>query len=485
MAPVAGISPPVHDSGSPLDRSSVKPGVAIRGTSSLAGAVAAVTVFAVVARGGFFDAAKAIFVIGAGLCLFVAVALDEPRTFGFARSPVVVSLALLGCLSMLSAVWTVAAPDAALRAGAVILALAGLTTTGAVAVRRKSDAVPVAVLIAALATGIGIAGLGAAALRVEPWAQQIAGSWRPGGTFEYPPALALLEFAALPALLVSMTTGRGRMSFLGAFGSAIAGSVIAASHSRLLGVFAVVLLAVVVVWPASTVRATRQVAMAAVVVPVVAGVVALLVVGGVVPANETGGDAGRVIAMVASVGLLTVSWTTVRNRVALAEVVHLGAMRRRRGVLGVVSLVVVLGVVAAIAGGGDGDIAHGRTELWGVALDVADDHLAKGVGSEAFLTASADSQPTGQVTRFVHQMPLEFLVELGVLGFIGVLGLYWAVGRAVFRARGSPGLFLLGPGVIGFLIANLVDWPWHLAGVGAVWAVALGGLLACDEALSC
>ena len=27
------------------------------------------------------------------------------------------------------------------------------------------------------------------------------------------------------------------------------------------------------------------------------------------------------------------------------------------------------------------------------------------------------------------------------------------------------------------LVANLFDWPWHLAGSGAVWAIALGGII--------
>jgi hypothetical protein len=36
----------------------------------------------------------------------------------------------------------------------------------------------------------------------------------------------------------------------------------------------------------------------------------------------------------------------------------------------------------------------------------------------------------------------------------------------------------LGPAVIAFLIANLFDWPWHLAGADAIFALALGALAA-------
>ena len=28
------------------------------------------------------------------------------------------------------------------------------------------------------------------------------------------------------------------------------------------------------------------------------------------------------------------------------------------------------------------------------------------------------------------------------------------------------------------MLANLVDFPWHLAGAGAVWALAMGPILA-------
>ena len=27
------------------------------------------------------------------------------------------------------------------------------------------------------------------------------------------------------------------------------------------------------------------------------------------------------------------------------------------------------------------------------------------------------------------------------------------------------------------MLANLIDFPWHLAGAGAVWALALGAVL--------
>ena len=65
-------------------------------------------------------------------------------------------------------------------------------------------------------------------------------------------------------------------------------------------------------------------------------------------------------------------------------------------------------------------------------------------------------------------------------GLVLALALYAASGRALWRARrrDGPAFWLLGPPAAAFLAANLVDWPWHFAGSGAVWAAALGAILA-------
>ncbi len=49
--------------------------------------------------------------------------------------------------------------------------------------------------------------------------------------------------------------------------------------------------------------------------------------------------------------------------------------------------------------------------------------------------------------------------------------------RTTLRARRGIGV-LLGPAAIAFLVANLLDWQWHLAGSAAAFAIAVGGLIA-------
>jgi hypothetical protein len=52
----------------------------------------------------------------------------------------------------------------------------------------------------------------------------------------------------------------------------------------------------------------------------------------------------------------------------------------------------------------------------------------------------------------------------------------------VWRARALPDAWPVAVPAVAFLVANLVDWPWHIAGIGAVWAVAIGSLLALGRA---
>jgi O-antigen ligase len=120
-------------------------------------------------------------------------------------------------------------------------------------------------------------------------------------------------------------------------------------------------------------------------------------------------------------------------------------------------------------------VLHGRTDTWRAAVETWADRPLHGTGSGAFLTGSARYQD-GQTIRFAHDLPLELAAELGVAGFLLALALYAATLRTMWLARGHRATWLLGPAAVAFLASNLVDWTWHLAGAGAVWALAVGGL---------
>ena len=76
-------------------------------------------------------------------------------------------------------------------------------------------------------------------------------------------------------------------------------------------------------------------------------------------------------------------------------------------------------------------------------------------------------------------------MEVGLGGLLAVLAWYVAVATTLVREIAPPqpnrAAWLLAPAVAAFPLANLLDWPWALAGAGVLWAVALGGLLAWRE----
>src|SRR6476620_9492390 len=129
---------------------------------------------------------------------------------GFRPRPKSVSVALVGGLTavalanLASLAWNHgdSSTAAALAAGAIPL----LVALGAAARPALVRWLPLIVLALGLATAT--AGLAGLALRSPPLAERIAGVWRAGGTFEYPPALGLFCVCALAFALALHAAGR-------------------------------------------------------------------------------------------------------------------------------------------------------------------------------------------------------------------------------------------------------------------------------------
>jgi O-antigen ligase len=348
----------------------------------------------VFAEGGYSPGARIAFGVAGVSAGLIAARRGAPR------EPVVIVLLALAALGALSALWTLGPVDRTLRWALVCAGYAGVAVAAAAVARRRGGVELLAGAVAAFAVGAGLAGSIAALLHAPPYAERIAGVWRPGGPFEYPPALALLEVSALPALLAALGSRRRFVAPAGAFGLAVAGCVLALAGSRTALAMAVV---VVGVWVVRHVR------------------------------------------------------PDVRLPLTLPAVL----------------LVAVL--AGGLAFGTAGDFLHGRDSTWGAALATFADRPLAGAGADAFLAGSIGHQD-GQTILFAHDVPLELAAELGVAGLVLAFALYAAVGSALWRARGTRALVLLGPAAAAFLLAGLVDWPWHLAGSGAIWALSVGAL---------
>ena len=146
---------------------------------------------ALISHGGFFPRGQTAFAL-ASVATFVIVLALVGWTPATVKSPAVLALAGLAALSAVSAFWTVASSDDALRWAAVIAGLV-LVALASAAASSRVGIVPVAATIAVLAAIAGLIGLYGAGARVEPLAQRLGGQWSPGGPLEYSPALALMH----------------------------------------------------------------------------------------------------------------------------------------------------------------------------------------------------------------------------------------------------------------------------------------------------
>jgi O-antigen ligase len=389
---------------------------------------------AVLFDGGFSPASRVAFAALAGAALAATIVHDPRGVRGLVREPVVLVLVALAALGAASAAWTVGFAGDAERWGAVAAGYAAVVVASASLVRGRARGIEaVAALVCALAFVSGVVGLLAAARHAGPFADRIGGSWRPGGTLEYPPALALLQVSALPALLSGMARGSRAGRALAAAGGAVAAAVLALSGSRV----ALALAALVCLGAAA-----RH----------------------AFPSHRQA-SAGRGTA-------------------------RAGRPRARRVLLaGAAAAVLATAATTAVATesghrpspAADGGFWHGRLGTWRAAVETAADRPLAGSGADAFLAASARHQRAGPV-RFAHDLPLELAAELGVGGLLVGLALYATVAAAAWRARRSRAGWLLGPAALAFPAAGLVDWPWHLAGSGGVWAVSLGALVGAASA---
>ena len=436
----------------------------------------------VLARGGFPDAARSLFVLLAGSALLAAVLTHREAAIRAARSPVVVVLGAIAVLAAASAAWTIGEPGDAFRYGLVVAGYGALAVSAAVIAGERHGRTAIYATIAALAAISGVVGLVGAGAQEFSFGQRIGGSWQAAGTFEYGPANALLQVAALPTLMMAMTGRCRALALAAAGGAAIAGAVLGLSDSLYVQLAAAAMLALAVAFPGATVGQSRALAATAALLVVAATVTAHLVAGRFAPLCELGGDGERLAALAAILIAAPAIWALARRRLAAERGSPLAP-------------ICALAAAAAIAVGGaladpEGSctaptravepyagVLHGRGVLWEAAWEAGLDRPVVGAGADSYVFATARLRE-GEHALYAHDLPLELFAELGALGLAAAFALYLTTGAALARSRGSRALWLAGPAVVAFLLANLVDFPWHLAGAGAVWALALGAVIA-------
>ena len=184
------------------------------------------------------------------------------------------------------------------------------------------------------------------------------------------------------------------------------------------------------------------------------------------------------VGLTLTAAVLALAQSRVGLALGLAVVALLAYRYTRRPAVAVLGTAGAIAAGALVFGPGDGPpsgFLHGREDTWGAAVETFLDWPLHGTGADAFLAGSARHQD-GAAIVFAHDLPLELAAELGIAGLLLAVALYAAAGELVWAARAHPAAWLFAPAALAFLLASLVDWPWHLAGVGAIWALACGAL---------
>jgi len=124
----------------------------------------------------------------------------------------------------------------------------------------------------------------------------------------------------------------------------------------------------------------------------------------------------------------------------------------------------------------------GRWQFWGAALDQWQEAPLAGQGSGSYEAWWAQQGTLVTFIRDAHSLYLEALGELGVVGFVLVLGTFVAgvvIGlRRLLAAEGEERLILatLLAAFLAYTVAAGIDWMWELTVVSAVGIATLGFL---------
>jgi O-antigen ligase/polysaccharide polymerase Wzy-like membrane protein len=450
----------------------------------LAGLILGAVGVAVLDGGGFDPTPQWAFAGTAAAAAGVAALWRPQRAWTLARSAPVVVLLALGAVCALSAAWTISSASGALQAGALAAGYGCLALATAVLARPVTD---LAATIAAIATGTAVSGLVSVALLSTHYAERTAHVWQAEGPFGYAHALALLQVGALPFLLRTMVRGRIPAAAAATACAALGVGAVVLSADRLEVALAALVVACAVLFPRQSVGGRTRDAACAAALLAAAALGVHLALGGNTPLTASG-EVGRLLLLLLVVGASAAAWAVYRDFAGPRREPE----RPREAPLWTGAIVAVTAVALAVVvallsasplgnrTAAHGSFTHGRIQLFHDSWDAFLDRPGQGYGASprAFLDATIVRQAERQrVTIFAHDLPLELAVYAGVAGLLLGIALYLAVAVSLLRVRGSPALWLLGPMAAAFLVSNLVDWTWHLAGVGAVFALALGGVL--------
>jgi hypothetical protein len=119
-----------------------------------------------------------------------------------------------------------------------------------------------------------------------------------------------------------------------------------------------------------------------------------------------------------------------------------------------------------------------RYEYWRVAVRSFADHPIEGVGAGGFAVEWLRERKEARPARDAHSLPIETLAELGLVGAALLALLAAAIALAARRVQRADPALAAGPAaaLIAYAFHASIDWDWEMPALSLV-AVALAGLL--------
>lgn len=126
----------------------------------------------------------------------------------------------------------------------------------------------------------------------------------------------------------------------------------------------------------------------------------------------------------------------------------------------------------------------GRHDFWRVAIDAFREEPLLGHGAGTYVFSWDELRSINLPALDAHSLYLESFAELGLVGGLLVIGLVLGAiwfGFAAWRAaapRNREALAALLAAMVAFAVAAGFDWFWEIAGLGAVFFLAAGAMVA-------
>lgn len=123
--------------------------------------------------------------------------------------------------------------------------------------------------------------------------------------------------------------------------------------------------------------------------------------------------------------------------------------------------------------------SNSRWQWWKEAWKAFDKQPLRGTGAGTFELTDRLFRANGIV--FVtepHNVPLQFLSETGIVGFLLALGSIAAAAVGVVRrVRGSPAALAVGIGALAYVLHSVVDFDWDFVAITGPFLMSVGVLL--------